>query len=271
MILDKIAESTRIRVAAQKKSVTEGQIRREAEAMRADTGFPFSQALAAADISFICEVKKASPSKGIIAAEFPYLQIAREYQAAGAAALSVLTEPDYFQGSDQYLREIASDLSLPILRKDFTLDSYQIYQAKCLGAAAVLLICALLEETRLREYLAVCRSLGLSALVEVHTEQEVESALKAGGEIIGVNNRNLQTFEVDVTTSYRLRSLVPADRLFVSESGISHPEQIANLHQMGCHGVLVGEALMRCADKKSEITRLRSGINNPLDPGAILG
>lgn len=257
MILDTIAESTRTRVDGRKKQLTAENIRCLAEELGDDTGFPFHRALAGPDMAFICEVKKASPSKGIIAEHFPYLPIAREYEDAGAAAISVLTEPKYFMGSDSYLQEIAAAVRIPVLRKDFTIDAYQIYEARLLGAAAVLLICALLEESVIREYLAICRSLGLSALVETHEENEVETALKAGAEIIGVNNRDLRTFEVNITTSYRLRAMVPKDRLFISESGITGPEDIAALRQNGVNGVLIGEALMKCQDKKEAISRLR--------------
>lgn len=257
MILDTIAESTRIRVTESKRKISLEALRREAEEMESGTGFPFYRALAGPEISFICEVKKASPSKGIIAADFPYLQIAREYQEAGAAAVSVLTEPEYFKGCNRYLQEIALQITIPVLRKDFTVDPYQIYEAKTMGASAVLLICTLLETSVIREYLAICHELGLSALVEAHNENEVESALQAEAAIIGVNNRNLQTFQVDVTTSSRLRAMVPGDRLFVSESGISGPQEIAQLQASGVNGVLIGEALMRCTDKRREIARLR--------------
>ncbi len=257
MILDTIAESTRARVAGGKNKQPLANIRRAAEELGADTGFPFYKALSGSDLAFICEVKKASPSKGIIAEHFPYLSIAREYEEAGAAAVSVLTEPEYFMGSDRYLQDIASTVAIPVLRKDFTVDAYQIYEARLLGAAAVLLIVALLEESAIREYLAVCHSLGLSALVEAHDEKEAETALQAGAGIIGVNNRDLRTFEVDITTSYRLRALVPPDRLFVSESGIAGPADIAGLRRNGVNGVLIGETLMKSQDKKAALARLR--------------
>ncbi len=257
MILDTIAESTRARVAGCKKQHPLEHLRRQAEELGADTGFPFFKALSGSDIAFICEVKKASPSKGIIAEHFPYLDIAREYEDAGAAAVSVLTEPEFFMGSDSYLKDIAAAVKIPVLRKDFTVDAYQIYEARLLGAAAVLLIAALLPEPVIRDYLAICRSLGLSALVEAHDEKEVEAALKAGAGIIGVNNRDLRTFKVDITASYRLRALVPENRLFVSESGIASPEDINSLRQNGVNAVLIGEALMRCQDKKAALAQLR--------------
>lgn len=256
MILDRIAERTVLRVKEEKRKKGLCQVRRAAEELGADTGFLFHRALEAPGISFICEVKKASPSRGVIAEEFPYLQIAREYEEAGAAAISVLTEPYYFLGSGRYLEEIAAEAGIPVLRKDFILDVYQIYEARMLGAAAVLLICALLEGGQLREYLAVAHSLGLSALVEVHTEEEAEMALEAGAGIIGVNNRNLKTFEVDIAVTGRLRRLIPQETLFVSESGIRTPEDIAWLKQEGSDGVLIGEALMRSADKRKELAWL---------------
>ena len=200
--------------------------------------FPFRQMLARPGISFICEVKKASPSKGIIAEDFPYLAIAKEYEAAGAAAISVLTEPEY------------------LLRKDFTIDSYQIYEAKVLGASAVLLICALLSEEQLKEYLELAEQLGLSALVEAHDVEEVQKALTAGADIIGVNNRDLKTFEVDITNSVRLRKLVPESKIFVSESGIKNAQNVAVLRENGTNAVLIGETFMRSADKKAMLREL---------------
>ena len=257
MILDEIAERTVIRVEELKKGRDLTSVRREAEELGADTGFPFKKALAAPGISFICEVKKASPSKGIIAEDFPYLAIAKEYEEAGAAAISVLTEPYYFLGSDRYLKEISGTVSIPLLRKDFTVDEYQIYEARTIGASAVLLICALLEKERLKEYLAIAHSLGLSAIVETHTEEEVETALETGAGIIGVNNRNLKTFEVDINTSSRLRRRVPEEILFVSESGIRTAEDVARLREDNVDAVLIGETFMRSPDKKKQLAALR--------------
>ena len=213
--------------------------------------------MAAQGISFICEVKKASPSKGIIAEEFPYLKIAQEYEDAGAAAISVLTEPYYFLGCDRYLEEIAKKVSIPVLRKDFTVDAYQIYEARAIGASAVLLICALLEEGELKEYLEIAHSLGLSALVEAHTEEEIQMALRCGSGIIGVNNRNLKNFQVDISLSSRLRGKVPEDVLFVSESGIRTGQDMARLREAKVDAVLIGETLMRSEDKKKELEKLR--------------
>ena len=256
-ILHEIAERTKERVAAQKKILPSAQI---FELAQGTSNFPFEDALKTNDIAFICEIKKASPSKGIIAKDFPYLQIAKEYEAAGAAAISVLTEPFYFKGHDTYLREIANQVSIPLLRKDFTVDSYMIYEAKLLGASAVLLICTLLDFDTLAEYIALSHSNGLSALVETHSEEEVDMALKAGARIIGVNNRNLKTFEVDMTLSERLKKLVPPDVIFVSESGIKTPDDVAKLHDIGANAVLIGETIMRSSDKYGEIMCLRGHI-----------
>ena len=253
MILDKIAASTKERVIRQKKAISLEALRRQAEALPLPTPFLLPQK----EMSFICEVKKASPSKGVIAVDFPYLQIAEEYAQAGAAAISVLTEPEYFQGSDAYLREIAQAVRIPILRKDFTIDPYQIYEAKLLGASAVLLICALLEKSVLEEYLAIAQSLGLSALVETHDEAEAVMAVEAGASIIGVNNRDLRTFEVDLHTCERLRPLIPDDKTFVAESGIRTNEDIAYLRGLGVNAVLVGETLMRSPDKAETLKELR--------------
>ena len=221
------------------------------------SGFPFEKALAEGDISFICECKKASPSKGLIAEEFPYVEIAREYERAGASCISVLTEPKWFLGSDRYLQEITEAVSIPCIRKDFTVDEYMIYEARLLGASAVLLICALLPEETIREYIGICDSLGLSALVEAHDEEEIAMALRAGARIIGVNNRNLKDFTVDVHNSERLRSLVPPSVLFVAESGIKTAEDIGVLRKAGVNGVLIGETLMRSPDKKAVLDTLK--------------
>lgn len=259
MILDEIALKTIRRVEELKKRVPPGELRKLAYSLPADTGFPFEKSLRAKGMSFICEVKKASPSKGIIARDFPYLDIAREYEEAGASAVSCLTEPYYFQGSDEFLKEIAANVKIPILRKDFTVDEYMIYEAKILGASAVLLICAILTDAQLKSFAETARSLGLSALIEAHTEEEVKRALECGGRIIGVNNRDLKTFEVDITTSIRLRSLVPKDFLYVSESGIRSADDIKALYENGTDAVLIGETLMRAPDKKAALSELKGG------------
>ncbi|MBQ7830219.1 MAG: indole-3-glycerol phosphate synthase TrpC [Clostridia bacterium] len=258
-ILDQLADYARERVAEAKKKIPLDEIKRQALSMpRGD--FPFEKALKRDGISFICECKKASPSKGLIAPEFPYLQIAKEYEAAGADCISVLTEPKWFLGSDEYLREIASTVSIPCLRKDFTVDEYMIYEAKMLGASAVLLICSILTAEDIREYIYLCDELGLSALVEAHDEAEVKVAIKAGARIIGVNNRNLKDFSVDTENSARLRRLIPKDVLFVSESGVSCAEDVAKLRELGADAVLIGEALMRATDKKAKLAELRGAL-----------
>lgn len=256
-ILEKIADKTRARIAAQKERVSPEIIRAQAESMDAATGFPFERALRGEGLSFICEIKKASPSKGVIATDFPYLAIARDYEAAGAAAISCLTEPFWFGGSDAYLQEIAQEVSIPVLRKDFTVDPYMIYEAKVLGAAAILLICSILSDAELAEYHALADALGLSVLVEAHDADEVRRAAAIGARIIGVNNRNLKTFDVDVENSIRLRPLAPESCVFVSESGIQTAEDIARLHQNGTDAVLIGETLMRAPDKKTALDALR--------------
>lgn len=255
-ILDQLADHARERVAAAKKNIIPETLRRDAESLPKGE-FTFEQALKKPGISFICECKKASPSKGLIAPDFPYLQISKDYETAGADAVSVLTEPKWFLGSDEYLKEIAKAVSIPCIRKDFTVDEYMIYEAKTFGAKAVLLICSILDKARIREYIDICDSLGLSALVETHDEAEVEMALDAGGRIIGVNNRNLKDFSVDTGNSRRLRRLIPSDRVFVSESGVSTADDVAALKAAGVDAVLVGEALMRAADKSAKLKELK--------------
>lgn len=257
MILDQLAESTRKRVEKRKMIKSLEQIKEEALACNINTDYPFEQALEAEGMSFICEVKKASPSKGVIASEFPYLEIAEDYQRAGASAISVLTEPEYFQGSDQYLQKIAKAVSVPVLRKDFTVDVYQIYEAKVLGASAVLLICSLLNDQELMEFLETAHSLGLSALVEAHDGKEVKRGVRAGARIIGVNNRDLKTFTVDIQNSINLRHLIPENIIYVSESGIATPEDVGELYRNGTAAVLIGETLMRSPDKRKMLEHLR--------------
>lgn len=251
-ILDKIVASTRIRVEKEKTAPP-----LPCGASKSRTPFLFEKSLLQADMSFICEVKKASPSKGVIAEDFPYLDIAREYEAAGAATISVLTEPDFFKGSNRYLAEIREAVNIPLLRKDFIIDAFQIEQAAYLGADAILLICAILTPVQLAEYIKTADKLGLSCLVEAHDEQELQTALDAGARIIGVNNRDLKTFEVDTGNSIRLRKLAPKEIIFVSESGIKTSGDVELLQQNGVDAVLVGETLMRAADKKAALSALR--------------
>ena len=256
MILDEIAQYALIRVNESKKRISMDEIIQTADKLPVNNDFPFKKALSGNDISFICEVKKASPSKGVIAENFPYLEIAKDYENAGADAISCLTEPFYFKGSNDYLKDIAKEVKIPVLRKDFTVDRYMVYEAKIMGASAILLICAILTEAEIKEYSELAGELGLSVLIEAHTEKEVETSLRYG-KIIGVNNRNLKTFEVDINTSLRLRNMVPKDYIYVSESGIRNAEDIKRLYENGTDAVLIGETLMRSADKKNTIAALR--------------
>ena len=256
MILDKIVEATKVRVAKEKEVETPEAVKAAALALPSDTGFPFEAALRQQDFNFICEVKKASPSKGIIAEHFPYLDIAKEYEVAGAAAISVLTEPDFFKGDKKYLQEIASTVKIPVLRKDFIIDEYQIYQAKVWGASAILLICACLDVPTLTKFRELADSLGLSSLVEAHDEHEVQMAIDCGARIIGVNNRNLKDFTVDVQNSVRLRNLVQDDVIFVSESGLETPEDIQVLRDNNIGVALMGETFMRSPNKVEKLAYL---------------
>ncbi len=256
MILETIADANRKRYNDIQTNMPLDKIKSRAFSMNLNTDFPFEKALAKSGLSYICEIKKASPSKGIIAENFPYVQIAKEYEQAGAAAISVLTEPQWFKGKNEYLEEISKNVKIPLLRKDFTVCEYQIYEAKTIGASAVLLICALLDTNTIKQWIRLCDSLGLSALVEAHTEKEVQSALDAGARVIGVNNRNLRDFTVDISTCTKLRKLVPDNILFVGESGIKTNEDIQNLKTTGVNGVLIGETLMRNHNKKAALEAL---------------
>lgn len=256
-ILAEIADKTKERVAQCKMEISAAEMKRRAEDLPVSREFAFAKALGGEEISFICEAKKASPSKGLIAPEFPYLQIAKDYEAGGAKAISVLTEPYWFQGSNAYLTEISREVSLPLLRKDFTVDPYMIYEAKVIGASAILLICAILDDAQLKDYRQLAESLGLSALVEAHDAQEVERALNAGAKIVGVNNRDLKTFTVDINNSLRLRTMVPEEILFVSESGIKTPQDIRNLEAHHVNAVLMGETMMRASDRVAALKQMR--------------
>lgn len=257
MILDRLAAAARQRVDIRKNLISLPALMSQALQSRTKNGFPFEQALQGPDLKFICELKHASPSREAIVAEFPYLQLAHEYEQAGAAAISVLTEPEFFMGRDEHLAEVSCAVNLPVLRKDFIVDEYQLYEAKVLGAAAVLLICTLLDTPIIKEYLAICDELGLSALVETHHEREVDSALRAGARVIGVNNRNLQDFSIDLNNSLTLRALVPDNILFVAESGINCAADIVRLRERHVNAVLIGEALMKSRDKKAMLNELR--------------
>lgn len=255
-ILEQLAEHARKRAEQAKKKIPLEEIKRQALLSQKED-FAFENSLKKPGISFICECKKASPSKGLIDPDFPYLQIVKDYEAAGADCISVLTEPKWFLGSDEYLKEIANAVNIPCLRKDFIVDEYMIYEAKVLGASAVLLICSILPEEEIRKYLYLCDELGLSALVETHDESEVQTALNAGARIIGVNNRNLRDFSVNTENSTRLRKLIPKNILFVSESGVSNANDVTKLREIGADAVLIGEVLMRASDKKAKLIELR--------------
>ena len=257
MILETIAQANVKRYNDIQSQIPLEKVKKQALSLKSDTSFPFEQALKNDGMSFICEVKKASPSKGIIAEDFPYVEIAKDYEKSGASAISVLTEPQWFKGENAYLEEISKNVSIPLLRKDFTVCEYQIYEAKLIGASAVLLICSLLDTETIREWIKICDTLGLSALVEAHTEEEVKSAVSAGARIIGVNNRNLRDFTVDITNSIKLRNLVPSEILFVAESGIKTRADVAELENTGVNGVLIGETLMRSKDKKAMLDELK--------------
>lgn len=258
-ILDQLAGYARERVEKAKKKIPVDEIKQQALFLPKGT-FAFENALKKQGVSFICECKKASPSKGLIAPEFPYLQIAKDYEAAGADCISVLTEPKWFLGADKYLKEIAQTVSIPCLRKDFTVDEYMIYETKLLGASAVLLICSILSEEQIKAYINICDILGLSALVEAHNETEIKSALNAGARIIGINNRNLKDFSIDTNNSSKLRKLIPQKVLFVSESGVNTADDIVKLREIGADAVLIGETLMRASNKKAKLAELRGMV-----------
>ncbi len=263
MVLDELADLTRSRIERQKEGYTLRNIERDAEILAAremevlEFEYPFEQALSSKGLSIISEVKKASPSKGVIAEEFPYLDIAKEYEASGADAISCLTEPDRFKGSDVYLQNIVKEVTIPVLRKDFTIDPYMVYQAKMMGASAILLIAAILSDEEMKQFFEIADRLGMSCLFEAHDEVEVDRCLNVGARILGVNNRNLKDFKVDINNSIRLRSMVPENVIFVSESGIEKPEDVIALKENGTDAVLIGEMLMRSGDKSGLIRALK--------------
>ena len=258
-ILDQLADAARQRVEDSKKIKSTDEIKREALSLPKGD-FAFENALKKEGVSFICECKKASPSKGLIEPDFRYLDIAIEYEKAGADCISVLTEPKWFLGRNEYLREITAAVSIPCIRKDFTVDEYMIYEAKLLGASAVLLICSILSKEKIKEYIGICDELGISALVEAHDAEEIEKALWAGARIVGVNNRNLKDFSVITENSRKLRDMVPAGIIFVSESGVKDADDVKAIKDMGADAVLVGETLMRAKDKKQKLNELKSRL-----------
>ena len=259
IMLEKIVAKTEERLIEAKENKSLDQLKDEVSKMDINDDFPFKEALKDPKIAIIAEVKKASPSKGLIAEDFDYIEIAKEYEQAGASAISVLTEPYFFQGSNDFLKEISDNVSIPILRKDFTIDEYMIYEAKLLGASAILLIVSILGADQLKEYLELAHELGLSAIVETHDADEIRTAMDAGAGIIGVNNRNLADFTVDINNSINLRRLVSDDIIFISESGIKTKEDVSRLKENNVDAVLIGETLMRSDDKKSLILELKNG------------
>jgi indole-3-glycerol phosphate synthase len=265
MILEEIVNYTKKRIELKKKHISEEELISEITDMDKKNNkfinydFPFEKVLKEKDISFICEIKRASPSKGIISKDFDYIKIAKDYEKGGASAISVLTEPHFFKGDDKYLSAISSKIKIPILRKDFVIDKYMIYEAKLLGASAILLISSILDEKQLKTYIKLSESLGLSALVETRSYEEIKMAISAGSKIIGVNNRNLKNFTVDIGKSIELRKLVPKEILFVSESGINTFEDIENLKKNNVNAVLIGEKLMKSSDVKLAIRTLKTG------------
>ncbi len=256
-ILEKIAEYANYRVKRSKEKIGQMEMVQMATAMP-KPDFSFENAIRKQELSYICECKKASPSRGLIETDYDYMRIAQEYERAGADCISVLTEPMWFLGREEHLREIARTVSIPCIRKDFVVDEYMIYEARALGAAAVLLICSLLPTNRLKEYIAICDELGMSALVEAHDEEEIQSAIRAGARLIGVNNRNLKDFSVNTDNSRKLREFVPEDVLFVSESGVNCRDDILMIEKFGANAVLIGEALMRAGDKKAKLRELKA-------------
>lgn len=256
-ILDTIAEYSMLRVKTDKRAIPQERLREKAELMKG-RDHRFLDALRKPGLSFICEIKKASPSKGIISESFPYLDIAKEYENAGADCVSCLTEPKWFKGSDNIFRQVRARIDTPMIRKDFTVDEYQIYQAKCMEADAVLLICSILDDARLKDYLSLCKEIGLDALVEAHNEKEIESAVKADARIIGVNNRNLKDFSVDFSNALKLRSMIPKDTVYVVESGVKNADDAKRIKEAGTDAVLIGEAFMRAYDKAALLREMRN-------------
>ncbi len=260
MILDDIVKKQKERIEKDKKIKNFKTLRQEVTKLPLPEQFFFEECLRSKDFSFICEIKKASPSKGIIVEDFPYTDIAQEYEKAGASAISVLTEPNFFKGNDRFLREIADVVNIPVLRKDFIIDEYQIYQAKSIGADAILLICAILDENTLRNFINIATDLKLSCLVESHNEEEIKKAINCGAKIFGINNRDLKTFSVDINTSLELRNFVPKDKILISESGIKNSQDVKMLKNAGFNGILIGESMMLSKDKQQFLLSLKDGI-----------
>ena len=262
MILDDIVAKQKVRIENEKKEKSVETLKQEVLSLPLSEKYFFEDSLKSKEFAFICEIKKASPSKGVIVEDFPYTDIAQDYEQAGAAAISVLTEPNFFKGNDMFLKDVADIVNIPVLRKDFIIDEYQIYQAKLIGADAILLICAILDETALNKFLNLAKSLKLSCLVETHNEDEIKKALNSGANIIGINNRDLKTFTVDINTSLKLRKLIPDNKILISESGIKTAQDIKMLKENGFNGALIGESMMLSKDKKQFLSELRGTMNS---------
>jgi len=253
-MLNKIIDQKRIEVAQRKKSLPVSKLKERIASQKAP--FDFASALRSDNIRLIAEIKRASPSQGVLCSNFDPVALAEIYADNGAAAISVLTETNYFQGSLDHLAAVREKIALPLLCKDFVLDPYQVYEARAYGADALLLIVAILGQAQLEELLSLSHILGLSCLVEVHNESEVERALNSGAQIIGINNRNLDTFTVDINITHRLRPLIPEERIVVSESGISHRSDVEKLKRWGVNAMLVGEALVTATDIPAKMREL---------------
>lgn len=257
-VLDRILRRKQEEVAERKAARSLEQVRADAEAQSPARGFAraLRECVDAGGPAVIAEVKKASPSKGVIREDFDPAAIARSYEQGGATCLSVLTDRDFFQGSEAYLQQAREACALPVLRKDFTIDPWQVWEARAIGADAVLLIAAALEDELLAQLYAATRDAGLDALVEVHTREELHRALRLDAELIGINNRDLHTFDTTLDTTLDLLDEIPDDRLVITESGIHEPENVHRMRDNGVEAFLVGEAFMRAADPGRELRRL---------------
>lgn len=259
-VLDRILLRKQEEVAERKQRAQLAEVQAAARAQAPARGFiaALRQRIDAGQPAVIAEIKKASPSKGVIREHFVPAEIARSYEQGGAACLSVLTDHDFFQGHEDYLREARAACALPVLRKDFTVDPYQVWEARAIGADCILLIAAALDDALMAELYRTANEAGLDTLVEVHTADELERALKLGAPLVGINNRDLHTFELSLENTFKLLDRVPEDRLLVTESGILAPADVAAMRERDVHAFLVGEAFMRADDPGSELRRLFS-------------
>lgn len=260
MILDEIVEKRKIQLEREKATADFETVKKAAERLGRQC-ISFKNALAKPDrLSVISEVKKASPSKGLIQPDFAPVKIAKEYESCGANAVSCLTEEHYFQGSSEYFKAIRQAIGLPMIRKDFIIDEYQIYEARLMGADAILLIAAVLDDEKLKRFGDTARSLGLDILAETHDESELERVLALDFDIIGINNRNLKTFEVTLETTAKLAGMIPEGKVIVSESGIRDNADMKTVRSYGADAVLIGETLMRSGNIGATLTALRENV-----------